>query len=366
MATYDDIAALQLRSLCRALGLEHQFQDYLAIQQLLFEPWGRREVPAHPPYPCWVSDDHTPYEYSVAFGADGIECRILCEAQAETPSLRANMKTARAQTARLRERLGADLRRFDAIEDLFCPDDPGPRFPLWHAVCFAAGKKPEFKIYLNPQARGRERATDLAAEALKRLGFPGVPRLLMDQAAWRGPSRDVLTYLSLDLCDKPSARVKVYFCHDAATAGDIERSFAVAPTHRPGDVERFCAAIAGQLGPFAQKPVVSCFSFVEGSEAPWAVTFHLPIAKYASDDALVVDRMAAFLAPQPGIQDAYVRAIRAFAYRPLAQSVGLQSYVSFRREKSDLRFGVYLSPDVFRGAQHHANNAQLRDAQVKP
>lgn len=158
----------------------------------------------------------------------------------------------------------------------------------------------------------------------------------------------LIGYFSLDLSNKPSARVKVYVAHPAITAEEMDRVFTLCPSHRPGDVVNFCQSMVKTTGAFTSKPLTSCLSFVQGSEQPTAMTLHLPISHYVENDQVTSERVSAFLRKQGLDHEAYDRSLAAVATRPLAQASGIQSYASYRRERGGLRFTAYLSPELFR------------------
>jgi DMATS type aromatic prenyltransferase len=354
MATYNETASRQLRALCDALDMQRDYPEALLLQRFLFGSWGDRPIPARPRYRTILSDDHSPYEYSVAFNPEGNELRLLLEAQADKPSLKANQLAALALTQNIAEIFPVGTERLKSISDLFLPSEPQGLFSYWHAIVMGKRYKPKFKIYFNPQVRGKENADKLVAEALKRLGLGGTAKLLREQIGWRGPQHDELNYFSLDLSDRGYARVKVYLCHHHATADDLERSFSAVPSHRAGDVAEYCRQILGHGGPFARKPVSSCYSFVEGSEVPTSATFHLPVAHYEKNDEVISNRVAAFLGANGLDVSGYTKLISRFSSRPLSLGAGLQTYASFRRDPSGLRLTVYLSPELFRTGERTA------------
>ena len=358
MASYHRIAAWQLQALCRSLGQDDAYPDYLQLQQFLMEPWGQRPVPERAPYPSSIGDDHSPYEFSVAFDPHAAALRLLLETQSDRPGLVANQRAALALTQRLADRYGVNLRRFEQVSPLLCPQLPQGTFSLWHAVTF--GDKPEFKIYCNPQVQGVERAPRLIAEVLERLGFARAARLLIERAGWRGPRRDELKYFSLDLSAEANARVKIYFCHHDILAEELERTFAIAPSHVAGDVVDYCRTMVGHTGPFSKKPLSSCFSFVAGSDEPLSVTLHLPMAHYAPGDAEIASRVAKFIATHQLAGTAYANLLAAFVARPLPHSVGAQSYASYRRDHGSMRLTVYLSPELFSKAANGYSTAEAR------
>jgi DMATS type aromatic prenyltransferase len=316
------------------------------------EPWSTREIPARAPYPSLIGDDHSPYEYSVAYGSKGAELRLLFEAQAEQPNLASNHAEALRLNERLRTQLGVSLSRFERVADLFTVPRSATShgFSLWHAACLSPTGRPDFKIYLNPQLRGPEAAGELVDEVLCRLGLAEARAALL-QLRFRGPQQDELKYISLDLSDEPRARLKIYTCHHQAKPSELERAFAVAPSHRSGDVHEFCATITPHIASFDGKPVSSCLAFVAGSGIPYTATMHLPIAHYTESDAAARRGIDAFMAANQMDQLVHARVLRAIARRPLHESSGVQSYASYRREKSGRRLTVYLSPELFRDAR---------------
>jgi DMATS type aromatic prenyltransferase len=347
--SYDEISGWQLRALCTALDVPHLAEENLELQRSLFEPWGSQRVPASPNYPSCIADDHSPYEYSVAFSGQTAELRILFEAQAKAANPAAIQAAALETNLRLQRRFGLDLSRFDSVSDLFIRQEPAPPFSLWHAVCLNAGRAPEFKLYLNPQVEGRDQASSLITEALGRLGFSRSAQEMFKAVARRGAHLDEVRYFSLDLSSRRDARVKIYFAHHGVTARELERAFSYAPTHAKGDVEDYLQAVAGTNGPFNAKPITTCFAFVAGQDTPSAATLHYPVAHYAYDDESIAQRVSKFLNASGMGSSTYRRVLDALARRPLDDGAGLQSYASYRREGRNLRLTVYLSPELFRG-----------------
>lgn len=351
MPTYEEVSRAQMLALSTAIGHSHASTGYINLQTSLLRPWSTRKIPNAVPYPSSIGDDHSPYEYSVAYGSKGIELRLLFEAQAAEPSLAANHEEALRVNERLRTQWGASLARFEQIADLFAlPSQPEVHgFSLWHAACLSPTGLPDFKIYLNPQLHGREAAEELVREVIARLDLVGAKEAL-ERLRFRGTALDELKYLSLDLSDNARARVKVYVCHHGARPEDLERAFAVAPTHRAGDASGFCAEMAPQVDCFDKKPISSCLAFVGGKAEPHTVTMHLPIAHYSESDAIASQRIATFMAKQGMDQLAHKRVLKAIARRPLQLTSGIQSYASYRRQDGDIRLTIYLSPDLFRSA----------------
>lgn len=65
-----------------------------------------------------------------------------------------------------------DTSRFHRVKDLFSPTaQDGARFSLWHGATLRPDGSAAFKIYLNPQITGPDRALDRVARAFGRLGM---------------------------------------------------------------------------------------------------------------------------------------------------------------------------------------------------
>src|SRR5688572_22377998 len=85
----------RLLRLCEAAGMQHRSSEILAIFERLLDPWGAETIGNVPHWPSEVGDDHTPYEFSVAFGT-ATELRLLVEPLGSPPSLVLNRDRALA------------------------------------------------------------------------------------------------------------------------------------------------------------------------------------------------------------------------------------------------------------------------------
>jgi DMATS type aromatic prenyltransferase len=309
------------------------------IFRCLLAPWADLPFGSQARYPSDVTDDHSPYEFSLAIDGVNPELRFLVEAQASKPSLSTNWEQAHAVNATLEARYGVSLERLRAIETLYTPLDRSSRFCAWHAVCFRKGKKPEFKIYLNPQAQGTQHALVIVAATLSKLGFHGADAVIAERPG------DEIKYLSLDLVERVGARVKVYAAHHDASAQAIDAALRDASDYRPGQVAEFCHAMGGSYGPYDQRPVQTCLAFADGGPMPVAGTVYFPVRAYAESDLEARDRILAYLDDERA--SLYARALAGFAERPLQDGVGMQTYVSLRQYAGPRRVTVYLSPEVY-------------------
>ena len=332
-----DLGTQHLVALSRVLGYPgEETRAACALFRRFAVPWGGRAVAGIPPWSSDITDDHTPFEFSLAIEDGTPELRFLTEAQAESPSIQSNWHAARALNGELARDFGVELSRLAAVEDLFVPSGDCPRFAMWHAVCLPLGKAPEFKIYLNPQARGPAHAPHLVQSALARLGLGGahLPALGAD---------DELRYVSLDLCAGAQARVKIYIAHHRASAERIEAAVSAVRGHSPGRATAFCRAMSAPTTSFEALPILTCLSFVSGNTQPTSATVHVPVRAYAESDQLIEQRVLGYMSQANG--SVYRAALEAFAHRSLSMRCGMQTYVSLRMERE--RMTVYLAPEAY-------------------
>lgn len=342
--TYLEYGSEKLQSLVDICGMKHKTSEIMEVFKQMTLPWGNNIIKDEPLWLSGIADDHTPFEFSVAIDNDTPELRILFECQREGFNLLSNWRAGMKFNYWLMDNYGASLTRLNQVSDLFFPEDESAHFAMWHGACFLPDKKSEFKIYLNPQAQGKEQANDLIKEALKRLGlkesWSSVEAVLKEQDA----SKNEIKYFSLDLSDKPEARVKIYWLHHDITTSELEKMYSVARNYVAGDVTEFCQAIEGTTR-LDKRPIYSCFAFIEGNAStPNTATIQIPLTPYAANDAIMHARIYNYLVEQNLPASIYDKSIKAVATRPLSNRVGIHSCISFRRDKQQKpRVTVYLA-----------------------
>lgn len=340
----------RLDALCHAVGFgTRDTRTVRRTFELMCSPWGEQPLGRAPEWRSDITDDHTPFELSLAMEGGQPEVRFLLEAQGQPTTLRSSWEAGLALNERLHRELGVSLERFEEVKELFAPRDARARFGLWHAVCVAPGGAPALKVYLNPFARGPEGAEELVRESLERLGCAGAWRFLSTVAMRRG-HRDVPVYFSLDLSAHRAARIKVYLAHREATAEDIEYVMSLAREYVPGESRDFCQGLQEDTGPFrGSRPTLTCLSFTsDDASRPSSVTLHFPIRCYAMSDADALRRIRPLLDVET--RALLERAVGALARRPLKDGVGLIQWVSMRRQGGGRRATFYLSTEAYSGA----------------
>jgi DMATS type aromatic prenyltransferase len=345
--TYVECGIEKLTALCHSVGLSNKIEQITEIFRTLTSSWGETAVGAKSAWQSDVSDDGAPFEFSIAFDSKKAELRVLVEAQGSEANLQSNWQAGLDLNQQLAEKYHVSLDRFQQISDLFAPTNSTAKFSIWHSACFYPDKEPAFKLYLNPQAQSQSKAAAIVEESLVRLGFDRAWPTLAETAAQRGPNKDEFVYFSLDLAAHPQARVKVYIRHHDATPAELESALSAARNYVAGDAIEFCQAMAPGQTLFAQKPVTTYFSWVEGdNNIPSCGTLQLPIAKYVTDDRVVCDCLDLYFIEHAFPVSVYQSALKSFAKRQLEAGVGMHSYVSLGREQQDRRVTIYLNPEV--------------------
>ncbi|KXJ87312.1 tryptophanase [Microdochium bolleyi] len=363
-STYLGEAARQIGHLSHAVGQSVAEKEQLA-SALAFSmgDWGSKAITAAKgdAFGGWVSEvsnDHSPYEYSVAIDqkSGDAELRFLVEAQPNENSL----AVLRDSALQLTQQIGAEfqdtvsLDRLELIRDLFMPEhhdgDEQGLFSAWFS-CALSRTGPEWKIYLNPRARGAEHASSITRTAFERLGLSESWAML--EAMMTTADDDAVVYFSLDLSPSSENRVKVYVSHPRTTASGIAKKLAgLCPDASTYEIERFCAAMGGGfMGPYEGKPLLTCFAFTSAAPTRPVGTVHFPIIAYADNDADVQGRVEAYMeqaAVSPVFREKYRSTINAVQRRPLEDGRGVHAWVSLKQKAGGKRTNTfYISPELY-------------------
>lgn len=337
----------QLDRLCSVVGIDPAAP--LALLSEVLGVHGSRSLADPPVWPSGVADDHTPIEFSLAYNeTEPPALRILAEVIAPAPGVSENMAATYEFLHRHAGPHGLSTGRLDLVRDLFSTDRPHGEFGLWISLVFRAGRRPEFKVYFNPEVTGVERAPEIVAEALHRLGLGAAYASMLDRAVRPGElgRRDRLTFFALDLHDGPQTRVKLYLSHHDAGPEDVARAATAVDGVDPAEVAAFCTA-GGETARFDRRPLVGSYTIIGGSDRPAGYSIYVPIRDYAGDDQRAHGRMLPLLG-RYGFDPAFLdRAIAAVTDRPLDTGVGLLAHVSLRLGPPRPGMTVYLSSEAY-------------------
>ncbi|WP_328973237.1 tryptophan dimethylallyltransferase family protein [Streptomyces sp. NBC_00239] len=348
----------QVLRLCEAAGLGGaDSADYARTLLAALGPAAERPLALPPSADCFLSDDHTPVEFSLSFVPGAAPTlRVLLEPGFGADGLAANGRSGLRAVRAMARRWGFGTRRLDELEDLFFPPAPEGPLALWCALELLPGGVPKVKVYLNPAAAGQERSADTVREALHRLGHR--------QAFAALPEGDRHLFFALDLGAWEKPRAKVYLTHrnlSATAAAGLSRMDG-GPTR--SEVERFFRTAAGHgtaagtggrdspagTGPsLHRRPGITCHAFTEtGSARPSGFTLHIPVRDYARHDGEALDRAVAVLRRHGMDPAPLVRALSAVTARRPEDGVGLIAYLALVHQQGrPPRITAYVSSEAY-------------------
>ncbi|MFD5933096.1 tryptophan dimethylallyltransferase family protein [Streptomyces sp. NPDC060333] len=349
-------AARQALRLCEAAGLNGaDSASYARTLLATLGPVAERSLDLPPPEHSFLSDDHSPVEFSLSFVAHAEPTlRVLLEPGYGAGSLAENGRTGLRVVREMAGRWGFDTKRLDELEDLFFPPNPQGPLALWCALELLPGGIPKIKVYLNPAASGQERSAETVREALRRLGHRKAFTAL--------PQGDRHLFFALDLGSWEEPRVKVYLAHHDLTAAEaaglsrvdggpgeteVTTFFRMAAGHVPDlddlDVED------GRIARPRRRPVQSCHAFTETATGrPSGFTLYVPIRDYARHDGEALDRALAVLGRHGMDTAPLVRSLSAATSRDLRDGVGLIAYVGLAHQLGrPPRVTVYVSSEAY-------------------
>ncbi|MFD5631278.1 tryptophan dimethylallyltransferase family protein [Streptomyces sp. NPDC127072] len=375
----------QLVRLCDVVALSASDAEiYARVLVDTLGPLAERPLDLPPPSDSFLSDDHTPVEFSLSFlpGATPT-LRLLLEPGCGVGGLPQNGRTGLRVVRELARRWDFSTGQLDRLEDLFFPaSTEGPStggpfpedsltessftegpfteapftegpsaagsFALWCALELRPGGVPRMKVYLNPAASGQERSADTVREALRRLGhreaFESLPRA------------DGYPFLALDLGDWDTPRVKVYLRHDDLSAAEACRLPRMSPGPGAAEILEFFGTAAGSLrsgeGQDARlggRPGLSCHAFTESATGlPSGFTLHIPVRDYVRHDGEALARAVTVLSRHGMNPAPLLGSLAAVTSRLPREGVGLIAYLALTHQHGrPPRVTAYISSEAY-------------------
>ncbi|MFJ2830575.1 tryptophan dimethylallyltransferase family protein [Streptomyces sp. NPDC087263] len=339
----------QLVKLCDLAGLEAADAEIYA--HVLIDALGalaERPLDRPPPSDSFLSDDHTPVEFSLSFLPGTVpSLRLLLEPGCGAAGLRQNGRTGLRVIREMAQRWDFSTGRLDELEDLFFPSSAEGPFALWCALELRPGGVPKVKVYLNPAASGQERSARTVREALRRLGH--------EQAFATLPQADGYPFFALDLGDWDTPRAKVYLRHDDLSEADAGRLPRMSPGLGSAVVQGFFRTAAGLKsgdGPDARlggRPVLSCHAFTETATGlPSGFTLHIPVRDYVRHDGEALARAVTALSHHGMDPSPLLGSLAAVTSRRPRDGVGLIAYLALTHQHGrPPRVTTYISSEAY-------------------
>ncbi|MCN9240534.1 prenyltransferase [Streptomyces sp. RY43-2] len=343
-------AADQLLRLCEIAGLDRA--DAETYAQVLIDalgPVAERSLALPPPSRSFLSDDHTPVEYSLSFTPGAAPAlRVLLEPGCDAESLAENGRIGLSVIRQMAKNWGFATDKLDLLEDLFFPPSPQGLLAVWCALELRPGGVPKLKVYLNPSARGADRAAETVREALERLGHR--------QAFDALPPADGYPFLALDLGDWEAPRVKVYVMHHSLSATEAGALARRNPGFDHEAAEWFFRNAAGYDDATAEddtrlagKPALTCHSFTRTTSGePTGFTLHIPVRDYVRHDGEAHTRSVSALRRHGMDEAALARSMAAVTARSPQDGRGLIAYLALAQEHGRApRVTTYISSEAY-------------------
>jgi hypothetical protein len=340
--TLGALTAGQLRRLCAVAGLGAADADsYGRTLLAALGPVAERPLHLPPADPTFLSDDHTPVEYSLSFTPGAAPTlRVLLEPGCGAGSLARSGRAGLHAVREMARRWNFSTAPLDALEDLFLPPSPHGPLALWCALELRPGGVPKVKVYLNPAARGADRAAETVREALHRLGHRRAFAAL--------PEADRLLFFALDLGDWDAPRLKVYLAHQDLSAAEAGGLCRMDPGPSPARIRAFVDTATGGAR-LDRRPGQSCHAFTEtASGLPSGFTLYVPVRDYARDDAQALERAVTVLGHHGMDPAPLLHALTAVTSRRLQDGVGLIAYLGLAHQHGrPPRVTVYVSAEAY-------------------
>jgi hypothetical protein len=312
-------------------------------------PWGNRPIGSEPCYQSYVSADGFPAELSVSWRGGTPEVRVLFEPLGERLTPFDVQESGRAMVRSLAGLPGVCIDRYLALEDLFTAAHPLPGRPgIWLSLARRPGSAPAYKVYLNPQASGKESAWETVTEAMGRLGMAESWRpVTAASGEFTGAGRE-LEFFALDLTDAPATRVKVYFRHRDCSVAELNRVASFATWHDPGRIAWACAQLYGPGQALVANEPMTCLAF-RGTSRPEEANVYLRLSGTAQGAGQMQSAIARIMRAERAPVDQYLRVTGGLASKALPPEMrGVQELLSLRTVRDgSADIGIYFRFPVY-------------------
>lgn len=350
--SYFEFLTNKWRDVCR--GLKMPIAQFVIDEiRTILHPWAAQLIGERCDPPSYVSADGFPAEMSVSWHRGRPELRILFESIGPEPTAHSRQEAGRALTRRLAGRPRVSIQRYLDIEDLFLVPDPQPNRPtVWHSLAWRPRHLPTYKVYLNPQAHGVDRAYEVVSDAMHRLGLSSAWQPVLARADELTQRGHEVEFLALDLDSSAKARLKIYFRHHEMPLTELNTVASLARDHDAARAAHASRVIYGRETTVVTNQPMTCLAFRPGTPGPEEANIYLRLPDNVRNDAEARDRITTLMQwegidPQP-----YTNALAHVSPAPPESTAGLQELLSYRTTAPDqpADLGLYLRFSTYNAA----------------
>lgn len=335
----------KLHVLCNGLNLrKKQTDSAIKMFDLACQSWSDWPLHATPYWPSDISDDQTPFEFSVEFGSQDVLLRILFESQLKPITLNSSWFAGLQLHERIKHLPGVDLTKFELIADLFKPAENASTFSLWHSAVLNSDGNYLFKAYLNPQIHGLDSSASLIQEALTRLNLTNAWEFIASKlSASEGNIR--LMFFSLDLVQGSHSRVKVYFSNSTMLLQHYDSQFQDSRNYKSGEISKWIKTLTGLDNTLDSRHIGNYFAFNSGDQRNPVCSIQVPIRQYVENDYSALQRTLTLL---PHNHRKKLNAVISnMSTCTLDLNRGLLAHVAIKHDADELCIVTYLSAEAY-------------------
>ncbi|KAJ6588786.1 aromatic prenyltransferase [Mycena capillaripes] len=337
-----------------------------------------------PAYPSWITDDHTPVEFSIILGnGNKSSVRFAFEPSALPLAGDRSIETLRRTLERLSRALPMepkfDLEWFEiCAEELLlneAQDRPVTELPV-SETCLVGFDCAEYsasaKAYFMPRIRSlvsKEKPEDMVKRATDRMGL-GEPWTKISQFLSRFTlgGRPEIDIVAIDCVPGARNRLKVYFRADLESYAQMEYLLRLGGLLSAADVSvglYNARLIWDAMTQVHGVPVITNGSPSQSSTFPGALIYYelkqgadvpsskvyLPVQRYLPNDLAIshaVEHLASQLAKSSAMAKGYSDFIqKTFSHRALSARTGIHTYVACTLKPGGSDISIYYSPETY-------------------
>jgi tryptophan dimethylallyltransferase len=347
--SFSDFLTGKWQALSAACAIDTIEPGVMNALESVLRPWGHKSIGSAPCYPSYVSADGFPAELSVSWRGGTPEIRVLFEPLGERLTPFGVQESGRAMVRSLAGLPGVRIDRYLALEDLFTVARPVPGRPgIWLSLAWRPGSAPAYKVYLNPQASGKEQAWETVAEAMGRAGMGQAWRPVAAARSELTGAGHELEFFALDLTAAAATRVKVYFRHHDCSVAELNRVASFATWHDPERIAWASAQLYGPATTLVPNEPMTCLAF-RGTSGPEEANVYLRLSGTGHGTRHIRHAVARIMRAERAPADQYLRAIGGVASGALSPDMrGAQELLTFRTVRDGTAdIGIYFRFPVY-------------------